>query len=145
MSHSLVRKRRLAELAMCVAEVLGVDLASEGSLPLLARFVPVADVPPDFTVGLLASLDVGHAIQCAPLVKSSSTKPAVTIDDDWPGRVDAFRADPRFDLADVEADEPADLEVRDAPLLHESADESFANAKPVGETVDVQQTVARCR
>lgn len=54
---------------------------------------------------------------------------------------DTFRADPRFDLANIEADQTSDLEIRDPPFFDQTAHEPLADTKTIGKAIDFEETV----
>jgi hypothetical protein len=56
-------------------------------------------------------------------------------------RRNAGGADPVLDLDGVEADQPADLQIRDTALLHEATDKSHRDAKLGRQAVDVEERV----
>jgi hypothetical protein len=56
------------------------------------------------------------------------------------GRLDAVQCQPTVDVGGVEADQVADLVVRDPSLVDEPTDEALGDAEAAGEIDDVQQS-----
>ena len=55
--------------------------------------------------------------------------------------VDAVHRQPVLDVGDVEAKQRADLVERNAPLVHQSAHESFSDAEPSCKPDDIEHSL----
>lgn len=111
-------------------EALGVDLTAEALLALPAGLVAVADVPAGLPGGGSSALEVSHRRPPGALPVGAGNR------DDG---VDPAGLDPGLDLVGVEAQQAANLAVRDAALLDQAADVALADSEATRQLVESDQ------